>query len=238
MQAKHLNTLPALLACAFLPLSAAADQTGEPDETKLQSVEVVGRRASGSYYTGEAAGTKTTLPLQELPQAVRVMSRQSLDDLGALRMDDAFDYVGGVSRQNNFGGMWDNIAIRGLAGDANNGIAMLQNGFAANRGFNAPRDTANIERIEFLKGTSASLYGVSEPGGTLNIVTKRPRWRSAHAIEAYAGSYDMRRVAVDSTGPLSDTFAYRVNAAFEDRDSFREQVHTRRELFAPALPGN
>jgi len=235
MHANHMKTLPALLACSFFPLLAAAEEPSEPQEANLQSVEVVGRRASGSYYTGEAAGTKTSLALQELPQAVRVMSRQSLDDLGALRMDDAFDYVGGVSRQNNFGGMWDNIAIRGLAGDANNGIAMLQNGFAANRGFNAPRDTANIERIEFLKGTSASLYGVGEPGGTLNIVTKRPRWRSAHAVEAYAGSYDMRRLAIDSTGPLSETFAYRLNGAFEDRDSFRDHVQTRRELIAPAF---
>ena len=232
MNLNHSIHLPAALVCAMLPAAAAAQAPAEP---AIQSVEVVGRRASGSYYSGEAAGTKTTMALQELPQAVRVMSRQSLDDLGALRIDDAFDYVGGVSRQNNFGGMWDNIAVRGLAGDASNGIAMLQNGFAANRGFNAPRDTANIERIEFLKGASASLYGAGEPGGTLNIVTKRPRWRAGHALEAYAGSWDMRRAALDSTGPLSATLAYRVNAALEARDSFREHVHTNRKLFAPAL---
>jgi iron complex outermembrane receptor protein len=207
-----------------------ADDTPTP-----ASVEIVGRRAGGDYLVQEASGAKTDLPLRELPQAVRIMSRQALDDLGAVRVDDALDYVGGVSRQNNFGGMWDNIAIRGLAGDANTGMAMLQNGFAANRGFRAPRDTANLERIEFLKGTAAALYGASEPGGTVNFVTKSPQWRSARAAELYAGSYDSYRAAVDATGPLGDRLAYRLNLAHEDRGSFREHVGSRRTLVAPAL---
>jgi iron complex outermembrane receptor protein len=198
-------------------------------------VEVVGRRSAGAYHAPEADGAKTDLPLRELPQAVRVMSRQSLDDLGATRVDDALDYVGGVSRQNNFGGMWDNIAIRGLAGDSNTGMALLQNGFAGNRGYHGPRDTANIERIEFLKGPAAALYGASEPGGTLNIVTKRPQWRAAQALEAYAGSDDFYRTALDATGPLGADLAYRLNAAVEKRGSMRDFVTTRRALLAPAL---
>src|SRR5258706_2210413 len=57
-------------------------------------------------------------------------------------------------------------------------MATLFNGFSSGRGFNAPRDLAGVERIEFLKGTAAALYGSSEPGGTLNVVSKRPLWRS------------------------------------------------------------
>ena len=53
-------------------------------------------------------------------------------------------------------------------------MATLLNGFSSNRGFNAPRDLAGVERIEFLKGPAAALYGSSEPGGTLNIVSKKP----------------------------------------------------------------
>ena len=229
MTTKSIQHMRVAFACTILPLGAIGA------EPPLQSVDVVGRRASGAYYATDASGTKTELSLRELPQAVRIMSRQSLDDLGALRIDDALDYVGGVSRQNSFGGMWDNIAIRGLAGDQNNGMAMLQNGFAANRGFNAPRDTANVERIEFLKGTSASLYGAGEPGGTLNVVTKAPRWRAAHAAEIYGGSHDLARVAIDSTGPLNNQLAYRVNAAVEEKGSFRDHIRSRRHLLAPAL---
>lgn len=196
---------------------------------------MVGRQQSGTYHAEEAAGAKSDLPLNELPQAVRVLPRQTIDDLGAVRLDDVLDYVGGVSRQNSFGGLWDNIAIRGLAGDVNNGMPLLLNGFAANRGFNAPRDTANLERVEFLKGPAASLYGTSEPGGTLNLVTKRPLWRSGHSIEAYAGSFRFFRTAIDSTGPLGENFAYRINAAVEDRESFRDFITTERKFFAPAF---
>lgn len=222
----RLRAIPAALALLIPTLHA------EP----IESVEVVGRRDSGSYLADDAQGSKTNLPLRELPQAVRIMPRQVLDDLGALRIDDALDYAGGVSRQNSFGGLWDNIAIRGLAGDPNNGMALLLNGFAANRGgINAPRDTANVERIEFLKGPAAALYGASEPGGTLNIVSKRPLWRPAVALDAVVGSFGLRRAALDATGPLGEALAWRLNAASERRDSFRDHVQTRRELLAPAL---
>jgi iron complex outermembrane recepter protein len=223
-------SLPAMAQGNAPILSASA----VPDAV-LPAVEVVGRRQSGSYHASEASGTKTDLPLRELPQAVRVMSRQTMDDLGATRIDDVLDYVGGVSRQNNFGGLWDNIAIRGLAGDISNGMPLLLNGFSGNRGFNAPRDAANIERIEFLKGPAAALYGASEPGGTVNVVTKKPLWKPAHSVEAYAGSYDFYRTALDSTGPLGENLAYRLNVAIEDRGSFRDHVDTRRAFLAPAL---
>ncbi len=222
----QLRALPGALA--LLALTAGAED--------LQSVDVVRRRDSGSYLAGDARGSKTELPLRELPQAVRIMPRQVLDDLGALRIDDALDYAGGVSRQNSFGGLWDNIAIRGLAGDPNNGMALLLNGFAANRGgINAPRDTAAVERIEFLKGPVAALYGSSEPGGTLNIVSKRPLWRPAYALDAVVGSFGLRRAALDATGPLGETLAWRLNAASEKRDSFRDHVQSHRTLLAPAL---
>lgn len=234
-----LSGIAALGNCVFI---SAFAQDIDPDRNHaagtdafLPTVEVVGRRQSGSYHAEEASGAKTDLPLRELPQAVRVMSRQTLDDLGATRIDDALDYVGGISRQNNFGGLWDNVAIRGLAGDINNGMPLLLNGFSGNRGFNAPRDSANVERIEFLKGPAASLYGTSEPGGTINVVTKKPLWKAARSAELYAGSDDFYRAALDATAPLGERIAYRLNAAFEARGSFRDHVDTRRAVLAPAL---
>jgi len=225
---------PLSLAVAAL-LASAAHAQSPVETTSLSTVNVVGRTESGAYHAEEAAGAKTEFRLRELPQSVRIVTRQAIDDLGATRLDDVLDYVGGVSRQNNFGGLWDNIAIRGLPGNENTGMATLFNGFSSNRGFNAPRDLAGVERIEFLKGTASALYGSSEPGGTLNIVSKRPLWKSAHAVEGYVGSYGLKRGAFDSTGPLSENFAYRLNAAVEDRDSFRDTVHIERRVVAPAF---
>lgn len=244
--------LPLLLALASCFAANARAQTLTPERApaeapqpvptapdaksaQLPAVNVVGRAESGTYHAADAAGAKTELALRELPQSVRIVTRQAMDDLGATKLDDVLDYVGGVSRQNSFGGLWDNIAIRGLPGNENTGMATLLNGFSSNRGFNAPRDLAGVERIEFLKGTAAALYGSSEPGGTLNIVSKRPLWQAAHAVEAYLGSYGLKRGALDSTGPWGENFAYRLNVAVEDRSSFRDHVSARREVLAPAF---
>ncbi len=228
--------IPLALAVTAMLVESVYAQTSEaPVVGQLSTIEVVGRTESGAYHGEDAAGAKSDLPLRELPQSVRIVTRQAIDDLGATKLDDVLDYVGGVSRQNNFGGLWDNIAIRGLPGNENTGMATLLNGFSSNRGFNAPRDLAGVERIEFLKGTAAALYGSSEPGGTLNIVSKRPMWKAAHSVEGYVGSYGLKRGVFDSTGPVGENFAYRLNVAVEDRDSFRDYVSARREVIAPAF---
>lgn len=226
----HLRPRPLASACALVSIVSAQAQ-------QSLAVDVVGRRQGGGYEAGETSGTKSALPLRELPQSVRVLPRQALDDLGAVRLDEVLDYVGGVSRQNNFGGLWDNIAIRGLAGNENTGMAMLLNGLAGNRGFNAPRDLVDVERVEFLKGPAAALYGASEPGGSVNLVTKKPLFSRAASAELYLGSHDSRRLTLDGTGPLGEQLAWRLNVAAEDRGSFRDHVDSQRVVVAPAATG-
>jgi iron complex outermembrane receptor protein len=60
-------------------------------------------------------------------------------------------------------------------------------------------------------------------------------WRSANSVEGYVGSYGLKRGALDTTGPIGENFAYRLNVAVEDRNSFRDHVHSRREVLAPAF---
>ena len=124
------HRLPLGLAVSALCAGPAlAQPSAPPADGQLSTVEVVGRSESGAYHAEEAAGAKTDLPLRELPQSVRIVTRQAIDDLGATKLDDVLDYVGGVSRQNNFGGLWDNIAIRGLPGNENTGMATCSTAF-------------------------------------------------------------------------------------------------------------
>ncbi|WP_374488641.1 TonB-dependent siderophore receptor [Zoogloea sp.] len=217
----------AILAIFALPVQA--------QDVQLQEVQVVGRSEGQRYFSDEAEVARAETPLREVPQAVRVMPRQAIDDIGAVRLEEAYDYISGVSRQNSFGGLWDNFSIRGFAGDPNTGANFLRNGFAGNRGYNAPRDMANVERLEVIKGPAAVLYGGSEPGGILNIVTKKPQFKAGHALEVYAGSYDTYRTLIDSTAPISDTLAYRLNLAYEDKGSFRDHIDSQRYLIAPSF---
>lgn len=215
------------------PLLALAEQR---QPVALESTEIRSHQTQTIYYNPVASSaTKTDTPLLETPQNVQVVTSQLLEDIDALRLDDTLDYVSGIARQNSFGGLWDNFSIRGFSGDENTGPEVLRNGFAANRGFNAARDMANVERIEFLKGPASALYGRSDPGGTLNIVTKKPQWNRAGKARLSYGSYDAKRAELDLTGPATERLAYRLNLAVEDNGSFRDKVETERELVAPAL---
>jgi iron complex outermembrane receptor protein len=208
----------------------------EPPQ-QLEEMVVTATAEPSRFYEPEAYGaTRSEVPLMETPQSVRVIGEQQLEDVSAVRVSDTFDYVSGISRQNSFSDLWENYAVRGFSGDSRNaGLGYLLNGFAANRGFNAPRDSANVESIEFLKGPSAALFGASDPGGTLNVVTKKPRWEREHEISTTVGSFDFFRQTLGSTGPLTDEFAYRFDAAFEDSNSFRDFIGRQRQFIAPAF---
>ena len=177
------------------------------------------------------------MPLNELPQNVAVLSADLLQQVGVTQLDSALDLVSGVARQNTFGGLWDSYAIRGFAGDENVPSGYLVNGFNNGRGFSGRRDSSNIERIEVLKGPGSALYGRGEPGGTINIVTKKPQFEQrAGGLELTYGSFSTYRVAADYTNALArDVAAFRINGAYEDGDSFRDRFHSKRYSITPSF---
>jgi iron complex outermembrane receptor protein len=231
--------LLSFLAFSFKLGSLAQSTSPAPQiktDKKLDDIVVAAKKQSSYNPTQSSSAAKTELPLIETPQSVKVIDQALLLDIAPVRLEDTFDYVSGVNRQNPFGGMWENYAVRGFTGDSNNfGLGYLINGIPGNRGFNAPRDLTNIEKVEFLKGPSAAIYGASDPGGTINLVTKRPTFDTQHSIEAQAGSFNFYRVAMDSTAPLTENFAYRFNYAYEDSDSFRDTINYERKTYALAL---
>jgi iron complex outermembrane receptor protein len=210
--------------------SAGATAADVPEHT----VHVKGQRQN--YRSMSATGaTKTDALLIDLPQSVRVLTSDLLTDAGINTLAGALDLASGVSRQSNLGGLWDSYAMRGFTGDPNFGSDYLVNGFSSSRGYNGLRDNANTDSIEVLKGPASALYGRGEPGGTVNIVTKKPRFTPAHAVDFSVGSFHTVRSAVDLTGPLNDNLAYRLNAAYEKGDSYRDVVTSERTLIAPSL---
>src|SRR6185369_1272824 len=112
----------------------------------------------------------------------------------------------------------------------------LVNGFSAGRGFSGRRDASNIQSIEILKGPGSALYGRSEPGGTINLITKKPLFDAEGSVELSAGSYDTYRVAGDYTGPIiADTLAFRINGAYDKADSFRDYIHSKKYTVSPSF---
>ena len=214
-----------MLVPAASVLTATAALAQAPQSSSLEEVQVVAQRQP---FRGDT-------PLQELPQSVTVLSGELLKDIGVTKLDDALDLASGVARQNTFGGLWDAFAIRGFAGDENVPTGYLVNGFNNGRGFSGRRDASNIDRIEVLKGPGSALYGRSEPGGTMNIVTKKPQFKPEGSLEASAGRFSTYRLAGDYTAPITDSVAFRINGAYQDADSFRNYISSKKYTVTPSF---
>ncbi len=220
-----------LLAANNLALAQTAGNT--LTESALPSINVVADKAPQSYHATSSSGaTRTDTPLREVPQAVRIVTAQQIEDLGALRLADTVDFVSGITRLNDFGGTWDNFGIRGFS---STDMGFLVNGFPGSRGYNPRRDTATVERFEFLKGPASAIYGSSEPGGTINIVTKKPQFTQKNVAEFSVGSSGLKRATLDTTGPLGKSVAYRLNVMSEEGDTRSNLLSNRRSLIAPAI---
>lgn len=213
-----------------LPRTVYAQDAGDRDTVSggRSDIVVTARKASASILGSD-------VPIRIYPQSVRVFGQKELEALNTTRLDDVLDLAGGVSRQNDFGGLWDKYAIRGFAGDENAGPDIMINRFSSNLGYNAPIDTATVERIEVLKGAGAALSGRGEPGGSINIVTKAPLDHLHASASASYGSWDSGRLTADVGGPIAKGVSVRLIGVGEEHDSFRDHVEGSRRLIAPSV---
>lgn len=228
------STLLIELALVAPGLRAEPPEAPAAADATLESVAVHGARQPYRSLVVTGA-TKTDTPVRDLAQSVRVLSEAVLADAGVTRLDQALDLASGLSRQSNLGGLWDSYAIRGFTGDPSFGSDYLVNGFSSSRGYNGLRDTANTASVEVLKGPAAALYGRGEPGGTVNITTKKPLFVPESAMGLSVGSHGSHRATIEATGPLGERLAVRLTAAQERAGSDRDHVAARRSLVSPSL---
>lgn len=150
-----------------LALGLLADPAFSEDSTpiELEAISVTSDYESatgpvtGYRATRSSSATKTDTAIRDIPQSISVVPASVLKDLGSTRVERALDFAGGVSKQNNFGGLTlYEYSVRGFTTSE-----FYKDGFSANRGYPSTPDVANIERIEVLKGPAASLYGRGDP---------------------------------------------------------------------------
>jgi iron complex outermembrane recepter protein len=185
--------------------------------------------------SGQRQAYRGLVPVADIPQAITLLNEARLEEVQITRLSDALDLSSSVARQNTFGGLWESFAIRGLVGDENNPSGYLVNGFNAGRGFGGPRDVSGVERIEILKGPNAALFGRGEPGGSINLVTKRPTATFGGKLEGTLGSFDFRRLEADVNVPATRFAAVRFVGFYEAADSFRDTVTSERYGIFPSV---
>ncbi|MCX5727449.1 MAG: TonB-dependent siderophore receptor [Nitrospirae bacterium] len=237
-------TLPVPLPPVGLGQPIEPQEKGEMPVVESKPVLVAASRES--YVVPNAtSGTKTNTPIMETPLNVQVVTQQVLRDQQVINLSDALKNVSGVTTTSAGtssaagasafqGGTGQSIFLRGFQSET-----FFRNGFRLQQGA-ASREMANVESVEVLKGPAAILYGLVEPGGMVNVITKQPLATPYYSLTQQFGSYQFYRTLADATGPLTkdDTLLYRMNMSYQNSDSFRDFVEKKDVFLAPVLRWN
>ncbi|NEQ84019.1 MAG: TonB-dependent siderophore receptor [Moorea sp. SIO2I5] len=207
-------------------------ETQEPEEEI--EVVVTQTQAGERYLVPNATtGTRTETPLRDIPQSIQVIPRQVLQDQQVIRLDEALRNVSGVTSSGTDSGRALQFSIRGF-----DGTPVLRNGFRQFGTNQAFPETANLERIEVLKGPASILFGEIQPGGVVNLVTKEPLSEPFYQIQTQFGNRDLIRPSIDFSGPLTTDgqLLYRLNAVYESSDDIQDYDTDINRLFiSPVL---
>jgi iron complex outermembrane recepter protein len=198
------------------PQVKAAD--GEEEVIQLSEFTVTSAEDGGYMPAESSSGSRVAVKIKDLPYAVNVITAEFLKDFNIFDLTEEGALPSSVSGLDQGG----NFSVRGFGGNVT-----LRNGFARVGNF----DRTSADRIEFIKGPAAAIYGQTAPGGIINIISKQPKFRRAQSVSASYGSYDNTRVDIESTGaiPLNGNYkklAYITNASYFHRNYEGQELST------------
>ncbi|SFK03559.1 TonB-dependent siderophore receptor [Methylocapsa palsarum] len=175
-------------------------------------------------YVLEDATTavKTDTPVMNTPLNVQVITQQVLRDQQAVTLEQALQNVSGVTVTGGGalgnGTPYNQVVIRGFPS-----TTRYRDGFRIDNGTSvidgvSTTQLANVSSIEVLKGPAAMLYGLVEPGGIVNVITKEPLNAPYYSAQQQIGSFANYRSTVDATGPVTQDGAwlYRMNMSYQN----------------------
>ena len=198
----------------------------ENDSVKRLKEVVVVSKNNPTKSSVNRSGIKT----MDLPQAVQVIGSEIIQQQQSIRLSDIIKNANGVYVGSARGGAQESFWSRGYDMSSNN---MFKNGFRFSSG--SIPEVSSLEKVEILKGSAALLYGNVAPGGILNMVTKTPNFKTGGEITMQTGSYNFYKPAVDLYGAFNNSIAYRLNASYENSESFRDFVTKERYYFNPSF---
>ncbi|OJT26157.1 ligand-gated channel [Archangium sp. Cb G35] len=232
-----------LVGVSLLALSTAAVAQEQEQPLTLDTVHVEDERESatgpvnGYVARQSASGTKTDASLLETPQSVSVVGREQMDAQQAQSIVEATRYTPGV-RSESFGADSRNdwFLMRGFpsqeAGYYLDGLQLFSSSFATWR-----LEPFGMERIEAVRGPSSVLYGGTNPGGLLNLVSKRPPAERLLHVEAGINEYLNGYGAADLGGPIGQggQWFYRVTALARGGNTQVQYTGNNRLFLAPSV---
>ena len=224
--------------------TAAASDSGSvlvpPQNAGLKAIVVTAR------FISEAGSSamKMNLPARDTPFSISTYSQSFVHAVEAQQVASLYPYMTGIQRAGNTG--YD-IVFRGFTSGANDINSILVDGLPglATR-FGSPA-TIGVQRIDVVRGPASVINGQEEPGGFINLVTKKPEAQPLYELSASGTAYDGHGIGIgdkpgfdvagDATGPIagSDKFLYRLVVDDTNRDTFRDFSYNRSLYLAPSF---
>lgn len=242
-QSKPLSVLLCISGVFGSSLSATAEtQTAEQtSEIVLAPLSVVGDKVGGSTAATNyepvlsSSLLHSNAKLLDVPQAINIIPAQAMEDQRPKNLDDALINVSGITQGNTLGSTLDSVMKRGFGGNRDGSI--MRNGAPVVQGRSL---NATAESVEVLKGPASLLYGVMDPGGVINVVSKQPQLTNITNITVGTSSFGDGKggnsATLDSTGQLGNSnFAYRLIMDAVDEDYWRNFGEREEQLIAPSI---
>lgn len=173
---------------------------------------------------------KISIDPMSLPQSVAVIGKELITDQQSQRLSEVIKNVNGVYLSTTRGSVQESFSARGYGFSSGN---LFKNGSRVNTG--VMPEISSLEKVEVLKGSAAILYGNVAPGGIINMVTRKPKFRSGGELALRAGSFGLIKPALDVYGPISKNVAARINGTYESAESFRDHVASDRFYINPSI---
>lgn len=220
----------ALFAGVSVSVLAETQHKASTETIEQINVQDTGIKQNGYQTTGTSVVSKAEVPVFDTPNTVNILSTKLLEDRKPESLIDALYNVSGVSQANTLGGMFDSIQKRGFGGNRDNSI--MRNGLQAGP---AKNFSATTETVEVLKGPASVLYGIQDPGGVVNIITKKPQQTPRYVVGGTLGNHTLWGTQLDFTGGLGNGFAYRFIYDKQEKDYWRNFGTVKNTTYAPSL---
>ena len=201
-----------------------------PQISELQTVEVTGRTTKDYNSEYSFSATKIAALNKDIPQAIATVTKELIADRQAFQLADAVKIASGVTPSS----FYNQYNIRGIS---QNEEGQIINGLRTRQYYFLQPLTSNIERIEVIKGPASATFSSVDPGGSINLVTKKPLAVDRKQVSMSVGSFSTIRGTLDFTGPLNEkkTLLYRLNGAYQEAGSYRDLVKNNSFLLSPSI---
>ncbi|MDR3433663.1 MAG: ferrichrome porin FhuA [Rouxiella aceris] len=183
-----------------------------------------------------ATGTKTDTPIVKTPQSISVVTREEMDTRQPTTVKEALNYAPGVFASRGSSTTIDAVAIRGFTSVNTNqyldGIKLQGDNYSE-----VAMDPYLLERVELLRGPASVLYGKSNPGGVVTMVSKRPTTEPLHEVQFKMGTDNLYQTGFDFSDAIDDAgvYSYRLTGVAHSQDTQQVMSKEKRYAIAPSF---